>query len=399
MRDPKLRQRSFERFRDALLKEVLPQVEKSYRVSKKRTDRAIAGLSMGGAESLFVGLQAFDAETPQIEMPDARGAAHSRLNLKYFRASRYTSCLVRYTPGSASIWATDEIWLRVPETIKLILGAGDPLIGRLLVYDAMRTERSYQQSFPTDRILAVLRDAQGHKFDQHLVRRFVQLLGIYPPGNLVRLDTGVVAVVLRAYPVDPYRPRVRVIIDTDGRLLESPWDLNLWEPAAGLDRPRRSRLRWIQPSSASIHLIICSWWRAVCGWRLAGALPALLAYRYSLNGTWQIEESIGAEEMPREFGHMIAVPGLVHLAKPPAELLGDVRPALVVEKDIVGVRRFLDRVGHLPLPPLFLLDHLPVLLGNDLGHLENDRLSLFLGQRGRDEKSCFIQSHRNLLMV
>jgi putative nucleotidyltransferase with HDIG domain len=105
------------------------------------------------------------------------------------------------------------------------------------VYDAMRTERSYQQSFPTDRILAVLRDAEGHKFDQHLVRRFVQLLGIYPAGNLVRLDTGVVAVVLRAYPVDPYRPRVRVIIDKDGNPLESPWDLNLWEHAAGLDRP------------------------------------------------------------------------------------------------------------------------------------------------------------------
>ena len=58
-----------------------------------------------------------------------------------------------------------------------------------------------------------------------------------PPGTLVRLNTGVVAVVLRAYPVDPYRPRVRVIIDTDGRPLESPWDLNLWERAAGLDRP------------------------------------------------------------------------------------------------------------------------------------------------------------------
>jgi hypothetical protein len=30
---------------------------------------------------------------------------------------------------------------------------------------------------------------------------------------------------------------VRVIIDKDGNPLESPWDLNLWEHAAGLDRP------------------------------------------------------------------------------------------------------------------------------------------------------------------
>lgn len=57
-RDPKLRQRSFEKFRDALLTEVMPEVEKGYRVSQDRESRAIAGLSMGGAESLYVGLNA-----------------------------------------------------------------------------------------------------------------------------------------------------------------------------------------------------------------------------------------------------------------------------------------------------------------------------------------------------
>src|SRR5207247_9870095 len=60
MRDPKLRQRSFDRFRDALFTEVKPEVEKTYRVSKDRNSRAIAGLSMGGAESLSVGLNALD---------------------------------------------------------------------------------------------------------------------------------------------------------------------------------------------------------------------------------------------------------------------------------------------------------------------------------------------------
>lgn len=58
MRDPGLRERSFERYRDALFSEVIPAVEKGYRASKNSKDRAIAGLSMGGAESLFVGLNA-----------------------------------------------------------------------------------------------------------------------------------------------------------------------------------------------------------------------------------------------------------------------------------------------------------------------------------------------------
>lgn len=46
------------RFRDLLLQEVMPQVEAEYRVSRERDGRAIAGLSMGGAQSLYIGLNA-----------------------------------------------------------------------------------------------------------------------------------------------------------------------------------------------------------------------------------------------------------------------------------------------------------------------------------------------------
>lgn len=60
LRDPGLREKNYTRFRDALFNEVIPQVEKEYRVEADRNSRAIAGLSMGGAESLFVGLNAVD---------------------------------------------------------------------------------------------------------------------------------------------------------------------------------------------------------------------------------------------------------------------------------------------------------------------------------------------------
>jgi enterochelin esterase-like enzyme len=43
-----------------LLEEVMPVVERSYHASKNREQRAIAGLSMGGAESLYVGLNHLD---------------------------------------------------------------------------------------------------------------------------------------------------------------------------------------------------------------------------------------------------------------------------------------------------------------------------------------------------
>jgi enterochelin esterase-like enzyme len=58
--DPALRKRNFDKFSEALLTEVIPQVEASYRVKKDRESRAIAGLSMGGAEALLTGLNHLD---------------------------------------------------------------------------------------------------------------------------------------------------------------------------------------------------------------------------------------------------------------------------------------------------------------------------------------------------
>jgi putative nucleotidyltransferase with HDIG domain len=116
------------------------------------------------------------------------------------------------------------------------LNLGTMLCGIADVYDAMRSQRVYQQAFPSDRILAVLQRNDGAQFDQHLVRRFSQLVGIYPVGNLVRLDTGAVAVVLKAYAPDPYRPRVKVIMNPEGTMLERPYDVDLWE--AQEDEPR-----------------------------------------------------------------------------------------------------------------------------------------------------------------
>ncbi|HEY3855857.1 MAG TPA: alpha/beta hydrolase-fold protein [Verrucomicrobiae bacterium] len=59
-RDPGLGERNSRQFKESLLNEVLPQAEKEYRISSNRKDRALAGLSMGGAESLTVGLNSLD---------------------------------------------------------------------------------------------------------------------------------------------------------------------------------------------------------------------------------------------------------------------------------------------------------------------------------------------------
>jgi enterochelin esterase family protein len=60
LRDRDLAWRNLSLFSDMLRGEVMPQVESWYRVKKDRNSRAIAGLSMGGGESLLTGLTHLD---------------------------------------------------------------------------------------------------------------------------------------------------------------------------------------------------------------------------------------------------------------------------------------------------------------------------------------------------
>jgi enterochelin esterase family protein len=51
---------NFKNFTETLLTEVMPRVEGEYRIANNRESRAIAGLSMGGSESLLTGLNHLD---------------------------------------------------------------------------------------------------------------------------------------------------------------------------------------------------------------------------------------------------------------------------------------------------------------------------------------------------
>jgi enterochelin esterase family protein len=59
--DPSKVAHNLDTFSTALMTEIIPQVEGLYRASTRRGDRAIAGLSMGGGQSLVIGLENPDA--------------------------------------------------------------------------------------------------------------------------------------------------------------------------------------------------------------------------------------------------------------------------------------------------------------------------------------------------
>jgi putative nucleotidyltransferase with HDIG domain len=100
------------------------------------------------------------------------------------------------------------------------------------VYDALRSKRTYREGLSTERIRAIMGRQNDVAFNQKLLRRFINLVGLYPTGSLVRLNTEELGVVTHEHPSDPFRPQVKIIQDRTGDFLETPELVNTWEPEA-----------------------------------------------------------------------------------------------------------------------------------------------------------------------
>ena len=98
------------------------------------------------------------------------------------------------------------------------------------VYDALRSNRVYRDGLPSDRIRAIMTQKDSPAFNGRLLRRFINLMGLFPVGTLVRLNTEEVAVVTHEHPTDPFRPQVKVLLDATGQAVEVPPLVNTWEP-------------------------------------------------------------------------------------------------------------------------------------------------------------------------
>ena len=97
------------------------------------------------------------------------------------------------------------------------------------VFDALRSTRPYRKGLATDRIRNIMGEQGNPAFNQVLLKRFVNLMGLFPVGNLVRLSTEELAVVTAEHPTDPFRPQVKIITDGKGNVLENPMLTNTWE--------------------------------------------------------------------------------------------------------------------------------------------------------------------------
>jgi HD-GYP domain-containing protein (c-di-GMP phosphodiesterase class II) len=96
------------------------------------------------------------------------------------------------------------------------------LFGRILtiadVYDAMTSPRVYRpHAISPDRALGIMLEGAGKEFDPILLKVFINMLGVYPVGTLLRLDTGETGLVMDVPEAsDPSRPVVLSLV-SDGK--------------------------------------------------------------------------------------------------------------------------------------------------------------------------------------
>lgn len=95
------------------------------------------------------------------------------------------------------------------------------------VYDALTSERVYHAPMMPVEALRKLQEWGRFHFNEELVAHFVRSLGIYPIRTVVRLESGLVGIVIDQNPANLARPVLRVVHDAEREQALTPYRLDL----------------------------------------------------------------------------------------------------------------------------------------------------------------------------
>lgn len=96
-------------------------------------------------------------------------------------------------------------------------------------YDRLRRKPHYGHEGGPEKVYDDMMRLSGKDFHPDLLSSFFSLVGVFPPGTLVELDTGEVALVVQSSLMDKRRPRVEVLYGPDGVKYKDPRVINLLE--------------------------------------------------------------------------------------------------------------------------------------------------------------------------
>ncbi|MCS6296522.1 MAG: DUF3391 domain-containing protein [Nitrospira sp.] len=120
-------------------------------------------------------------------------------------------------------------------------------------YDDLVTSRYGRAPLlPHDAIRQLFVLGAKGRYDKNLVEVAIKMLGVYPLGSLIKLNTNECAVVIGLNHEDRLRPRIRIIRGPDGEIQNPPVESDLQNQAT--DQPARTILRALDPRQEQIDL-------------------------------------------------------------------------------------------------------------------------------------------------
>jgi HD-GYP domain-containing protein (c-di-GMP phosphodiesterase class II) len=122
-------------------------------------------------------------------------------------------------------------------------------------FDALTTEREYREKdYSREEALGMMLDKTGTEFDPVLLQVFVKMVGVYPIGTLVALNTGELGIVAEINPEEAFvlRPKVKLISDEkEKRINGEIVDLIEKDPKDGLFK--RTIVKTLDPKKYDIN--------------------------------------------------------------------------------------------------------------------------------------------------
>ncbi len=100
------------------------------------------------------------------------------------------------------------------------------LIAIVDAYDAITSDRCYRKGLSASDALRILYRGRAEQFDAEMVEAFIRMVGIYPPGTLVELNTGEVGLIIATHPGKKLHPRVEILLNAD-KLPQIPYIIDL----------------------------------------------------------------------------------------------------------------------------------------------------------------------------
>ena len=136
-----------------------------------------------------------------------------------------------------------------PDPISLLVQVAD-------VYDEMTSVRPYGKRSQPACAMAEMSSGAGTYFEPRLLKEFIGMMGIFPPGTAVELDTGEIGMVESVNKKNLLRPNVKILRGKDGEELEEDFVVDLDEKDERSGDYVRSVVRTLEAEAAGIDKLL-----------------------------------------------------------------------------------------------------------------------------------------------